>query len=321
MGRNRKGFAPLILIAIIAAVALAGAGVWYFGAHRNTDINSTGCPTDMKRCPDGSSVGRIGPHCEFGVCQEPSSTAPMDEPTSTADIPVWKTFVSQPYGFQFKYPNIWTDAGRSVTSEDYFTKSPQVEIFEINSFPLIKYGLMDNASFKNIANGIIKDNNCPGDHIINSDNNGALFVLNCSVSSEVYNYVFRIPADGTMAIMLSYHDDFSESLPEGQKILTLNQIIQTIQFVSTFTPRGTGAFCGGIAAGAFQCSMGYTCVASGTYPDAGGTCQIQKVTPPAGTMCAQHVVTAKNTATGEVHDFPTPCQVPKGWVAAGAVVQ
>ena len=34
---------------------------------------------------------------------------------------------------------------------------------------------------------------------------------------------------------------------------------------------------------------------------------------PAGTMCVQVITAAKNPKTGEIADFPTPCDVPLGW--------
>lgn len=37
---NRKGFAPLIVIGIIALVAVAGVGIWYFTAHKNFPIET-----------------------------------------------------------------------------------------------------------------------------------------------------------------------------------------------------------------------------------------------------------------------------------------
>lgn len=41
---------------------------------------------------------------------------------------------------------------------------------------------------------------------------------------------------------------------------------------STPTIKGTGQFCGGIAA--IQCPTGYECRLDGTYPDAGGKCEL-----------------------------------------------
>ncbi len=37
---------------------------------------------------------------------------------------------------------------------------------------------------------------------------------------------------------------------------------------------------------------------------------------PGGKACIQVIQPAKNPATGECRDFPTPCDVPKGWVKA-----
>jgi len=33
-----------------------------------------------------------------------------------------------------------------------------------------------------------------------------------------------------------------------------------------------------------------------------------------GTMCAQVVTPARNPKTGDIKEFPTPCDVPEGWV-------
>ncbi len=40
----------------------------------------------------------------------------------------------------------------------------------------------------------------------------------------------------------------------------------------------------------------------------------QGLTRPTDTACIQVITPAKNTQTGEVRDFPTPCDIPEGWV-------
>ena len=37
-----------------------------------------GCTRDLKECPDGSAVGRIGPHCNFAPC--PGEEKPVEVP-------------------------------------------------------------------------------------------------------------------------------------------------------------------------------------------------------------------------------------------------
>jgi len=57
---------------------------------------------EAKVCPDGSSVGRSGPNCEFTNC-----------PDQTAG---WKTYTNTQYGFEFKYPQ--TDIGKRIYSSN-----------------------------------------------------------------------------------------------------------------------------------------------------------------------------------------------------------
>jgi len=62
LSRNEK-----ILAGFFALIILS---VGYF-LTENTDIlapEDTVCTTDAKLCPDGSSVGRTGPNCEFRAC-------------------------------------------------------------------------------------------------------------------------------------------------------------------------------------------------------------------------------------------------------------
>lgn len=63
----------LDLVIIIVGVALLGV-VW-IGWSRFSELrevrnpnDSIVCTADAKLCPDGSYVGRIGPHCEFARC-------------------------------------------------------------------------------------------------------------------------------------------------------------------------------------------------------------------------------------------------------------
>ena len=50
---------------------------------------------EAKLCPDGSSVGREGPNCEFAEC--PVATA---DPTAN-----WKTYTNDTYKLSFRYPS------------------------------------------------------------------------------------------------------------------------------------------------------------------------------------------------------------------------
>lgn len=70
------------------------------------------CTQEAKICPDGSSVGRTSPNCEFSPCPEISNTQPSPtpylnrEPDGSAATANWKTYTSK-CGLEFKYPLLW----------------------------------------------------------------------------------------------------------------------------------------------------------------------------------------------------------------------
>lgn len=74
---KQLGFAPpiLILVGILIVTVVAGGG--YYFLKVNTPSQKV-CTMDAKICPDGSSVGRAGPNCEFSPC-------PLSKPTPIPD--------------------------------------------------------------------------------------------------------------------------------------------------------------------------------------------------------------------------------------------
>ena len=80
-----------LVIAVIGLFILAGVYAAWHQMH-----GPVACTTEAKLCPDGSAVGRTGPHCEFAPC--PDST---------------RAYVGT--GFSVRYPAGWsaqpTDGG------------------------------------------------------------------------------------------------------------------------------------------------------------------------------------------------------------------
>lgn len=77
------------ILMLLVAVLLVGAAFWFSfsgkidGAKANTPAPITAatstepqaCNMDAKICPDGSSVGRTGPSCEFAACPPANATS------------------------------------------------------------------------------------------------------------------------------------------------------------------------------------------------------------------------------------------------------
>lgn len=64
-----KIFASIIILILLGISAASG-----YTIYKNLQNNDqTACTLEAKICPDGTSVGREGPNCEFAPCSTPSS--------------------------------------------------------------------------------------------------------------------------------------------------------------------------------------------------------------------------------------------------------
>lgn len=82
---NQKGLSPILIIILIAILGVGGYFV-YQNQIKPSGKEQIACTLDAKICSDGSSVGRIGPNCEFAACpasRTASSTQTSDEITQT----------------------------------------------------------------------------------------------------------------------------------------------------------------------------------------------------------------------------------------------
>jgi hypothetical protein len=95
MNKYQKVFTPIIIVLIILFLVGIG-GITYYLINKQSR-KQTSCTIEFKICPNGSSVGRAGPNCDFAACPE----AKVDE---TGD---WLTYTNKEYGFEFKYPQDW----------------------------------------------------------------------------------------------------------------------------------------------------------------------------------------------------------------------
>jgi len=101
LASKKKGKLEMLmrLLIILFLLCISGAAGYtiFKNLNSNKETEQTSCTMEAKICPDGSSVGRTGPNCEFSAC-------PTATPDATAN---WQTYTNEEYGFEIKYPNIW----------------------------------------------------------------------------------------------------------------------------------------------------------------------------------------------------------------------
>lgn len=74
------------------------------------------CTMEALQCPDGSFVGRQGPHCSFAPCPEPEVSVSQSD---------WKEYIQPAGTFRFHYPPTWdVQPIRSTHNTSLTTLSP-----------------------------------------------------------------------------------------------------------------------------------------------------------------------------------------------------
>lgn len=77
--RHAQGFIPIIIaIGIVIIAATTGFIAWR--KQSSPDTGQKVCTQEAKLCPDGSYVGRTGPHCEFASCPPGPGPSPIPIP-------------------------------------------------------------------------------------------------------------------------------------------------------------------------------------------------------------------------------------------------
>ena len=72
-----RGFSTAIIL-LISVLALAAVSFFFINAKSSVaPPGQVACTAEAKICPDGSSVGRTGPNCEFAPCPSISEAEPF----------------------------------------------------------------------------------------------------------------------------------------------------------------------------------------------------------------------------------------------------
>tara|TARA_B100000508_G_scaffold60333_2_gene47496 strand:+ start:46392 stop:47018 length:627 start_codon:yes stop_codon:yes gene_type:complete len=113
----------------VVLIILLGLGSFLYQnalRDRSTPEGPVACTLEARICPDGSAVGRTGPHCEFEAC----STDPISftAPNGFIDtLPLLSSIVEGRLGFYSKEPNVISN---SISVHAFKTETPEEVILE-----------------------------------------------------------------------------------------------------------------------------------------------------------------------------------------------
>ncbi len=183
------------------------------------------CTLDAKICPDGTSVGRSGPKCEFASC-----------PTSSIETADWKTYTNTKYGYSIKYPSSWSEEVKcegGISEDDYICfKSPDFEEsaggFVMGS--TIKGGVLWIDGMGDLAGHMVSDFCNSTDIIRYSDCKEISFGGLKGMSRRwVYTSQVGIPDSNNEKFILSFRVSYNKD-SEKDILKTFDQILSTFKF-------------------------------------------------------------------------------------------
>lgn len=99
---------PIALYLLIGFIVLGGFLFLIFakGAPKAEAPSVQACTLEALICPDGSTVGRVGPNCEFAPCPQ-ANTGATSDPRITLDTPVEGDTITSPVTLSGKVRGNW----------------------------------------------------------------------------------------------------------------------------------------------------------------------------------------------------------------------
>ena len=213
---NKRKRILWVILGFLLTVLLTGGG--YFLIKNRFLGEQKACTMEAKVCPDGTSVGRTGPNCEFAPC--PTET--LDE---TAD---WKTYTSKDQSFSFKYPkNLYTNSTNEENLLFYDTsiKNPTLAD-QILNIGVNKY---DKSKYQSL--------NSPINSSDFTDGQGRMWETDMVLGESAFNFSATLTTDQKIYIV-----GIQSGLVKGDEIIfeenhrkLSNQILSPFKFIEENT--------------------------------------------------------------------------------------
>lgn len=213
----RLNFIPFLLIFSILGVLILifCVGAWFYIQNLPKEV---ACTLEAKICPDGSSVGRSGPKCEFAPC-----------PT-TKNKSQSKKYTDRGGRFAFEYPEKYTireQFGGDKNELYYYYLNTEEGQLRIEAGPLVRGSRFEQIDKKNIETI-----------------NGVNWIIVPPVESCTAAQCGTLPS-GYYFEKENYYIAALDMEAEGSPSPDLAQILSTFKFYEAESVAGQGCIIGG----------------------------------------------------------------------------
>ncbi len=226
-----KGSKMLVAAVGFLVLSLILAGAYVLGTGK---VGPKACTEEARLCPDGSSVGRVGPNCEFAQC--PTST-----PDPTAN---WSGYTSSTGTFSFKYPSdvnlTIQEEGPSAEAEVILlkqgpTQKPQTELFDALRLSFAVWNTSNYPTLEEFIDYLIQGSKTSGTAEIKEDKMAIVLNGYSGFSYTVeglgtHKYIFLQSPDKKTTVNIT--DSTVDPTNQGFRT-EVDQILSTFKFIDT----------------------------------------------------------------------------------------
>ena len=214
---NRKGFTPLIVVLIVAAVFAVGVLGYLAWKSLGTLPQNPNVQTQVPLVKIPSTV----------AASTTQSAVATTTPSSTVDTPRWTAYRNNEYGISLQYPSSWNT----------ITQSNNPFMLTLSSYSKTQYvhglGIPNRGGLEvDVAQGTLPIcSNVPDDFVLEADQAG--------IGLQPYN---KWICDGLFTVSLWYTDDATNPLPISEIAADkqlLNSIAATFKDFSSQAPSST----------------------------------------------------------------------------------
>lgn len=226
----------VIIIIVLLIMVIVGVAAYFLGVQQTMNgrsilpietipNNQTICTLEAKICPDGSSVGRVGPNCEFAECPTENDKDNSTQSATQSSNQLPNECSNPAMGVSLLTPEDWSCTSETYSSTDGgLTISSDLFVIEISNLGRGPYCVNDPSV-------VTYDENCVVTPFFSNDTISLSMYSMNDVNHEIFGSIQSSIKNDQMAnrwisVMYKHMDEDNLSADEKQQLMSVLETIK-----------------------------------------------------------------------------------------------